>query len=375
MKISAKRIRGTVALIVLAAAAVFAYQAIFPPVRSQTAPTAPPPGVPVAVATVARQSMPIRVDIIATVQTIATVAVRSRIDGYIDKVLVHDGQYVKAGDVMFQLDPRSAAAQLQQAEGQLLRDKASLEGAQRDLKRNTDLVAKGATPIINLDAAKTQAGVFDGAVKADEAAVDNLKVQLTFCTIAAPIDGRIGLIAIKEGNSINANGIPLATINRMQPIYVNFALPQVDLPDLKAAMDRGPVEVSVRAPGDQGAPTKGFVEFFDSAVDSSTGTIAVRAKFANDDLRLWPGQYVNTSVSLGTESDALTVPQTAVQVGQNGNYVFVIKSDRAEVRPVKATRTIDGKSVIASGLSEGEQVAIDGQLRLGNGTRVEIKKL
>ena len=133
--------------------------------------------------------------------------------------------------------------------------------------------------------------------------------------------------------------------------------------------------MSVRAQGDQGAPTKGFVEFFDSAVDSSTGTIAVRAKMVNDDLRLWPGQYVNTSVSLGMESDVLTVPQTAVQVGQNGNYVFVIKSDRAEVRPVKATRTIDGKSVIASGLSEGEQVAIDGQLRLGNGTRVDIKKL
>jgi multidrug efflux system membrane fusion protein len=375
MKISARKIGGTVSLIVLAAAGVFAYQAVFPPVRSQTAPAAPPPGVPVAVATVARQSMPIRVDIIATVQTIATVAVRSRIDGYIDKVLVHDGQYVKAGDIMFQLDPRSAAAQLQQAEGQLLRDKASLEGAERDLKRNTDLVAKGATPIINLDAAKTQAGVFDGAVKADEAAINNLKVQLTFCTIAAPIDGRIGFIAIKEGNSINANGVPLATINQMQPIYVNFALPQVDLPALEAAMNRGPVEVSVRAPGDQGAPAKGLVEFFDSAVDSSTGTIAVRAKFANDDRRLWPGQYVNTSVSLGTESDALTVPQTAVQVGQNGNYVFVIKSDRAEVRPVKTTRTIDGKSVIASGLSEGEQVAIDGQLRLGNGTRVEIKKL
>jgi multidrug efflux system membrane fusion protein len=375
MKSSAQRIGGTVALIVLAAAGVFAYQAAFPPVRSQTAPAAPPPGVPVAVATVGRQSMPIRVDIIATVQTIATVAVRSRIDGYIDKVLVHDGQYVKAGDIMFQLDPRSAAAQLQQAEGQMLRDKASLEGAQRDLKRNTDLVAKGATPIINLDAAKTQAGVFDGAVKADEAAIENLKVQLTFCTIAAPIDGRIGLIAIKEGNSIKANDVPLATINQMQPIYVSFALPQVDLPALKAAMDRGPVEVSVRAQGDQGAPTKGFVEFFDSAVDSSTGTIAVRAKMLNDDLRLWPGQYVNTSVSLGMEPDVLTVPQTAVQVGQNGNYVFVIKSDRAEVRPVKATRTIDGKSVIASGLSEGEQVAIDGQLRLGNGTRVDIKKL
>jgi multidrug efflux system membrane fusion protein len=141
-------------------------------------------------------------------------------------------------------------------------------------------------------------------------------------------------------------------------------------------MDRGPVEADVRAQGDEGRPIKGTVEFFDSAVDSSTGTIAVRASFANDDLRLWPGQYVNTSVVLGMESDALTVPQTAVQVGQSGNYVFVIKPDRtAEFRPVKALRTIDGKSVIGSGLNEGEEVAVDGLLRLGNGTKVEVKKL
>ena len=274
------------------------------------------------------------------------------------------------------LDPRSAQAQLQQARAQLARDRASLEGAERDLRRNTELVAKSATPIMNLDAAKTQVGVFNGAVDADQAAIDNLQIQLSFCTISAPIDGRVGLIAIKEGNSIKANDIPLATINQIKPIYVGFSLPQVDLPALKVAMERGPVEVSVRVQGDEGAAIKGLVEFFDSAVDSSTGTIAVRAKFGNEELRLWPGQYVNVAVGLGTELDVLTVPQTAVQVGQKGNYVFVIKLDRtAEFRPVKTTRTIDGKSVIASGLSEGEEVAVDGLLRLGNGTRVEIKKL
>ena len=375
MMLSARRIGGAVAVIALLAIGAVAYQYVFPPVKSQTAPAGSPPGVPVAVATVAKQSMPVRVDMIGTVQTIANVAIRSRIDGFIDKVLVHDGQFVKAGDVMFELDRRAAEAQLQQAQAQLLRDQASLDGAERDYKRNSDLVAKGATPVTNLDAAKTQVGIYDGAVKADQAAIENLKVQLSFCTISAPIDGRIGLIAIKDGNSIKANDVPLATINQIQPIYVALALPQVDLPALKAAMDRGAVEVSVRAQGDAGAPTKGAVEFYDSAVDTSTGTIAVRAKFANDDLRLWPGQYVNTSLSLGAEPDVLIVPQTAVQVGQNGSYVFVIKSDRAEIRPVKATRTIDGKSVIGSGLSEGEEVAIDGQLRLGNGTRVEIKKL
>jgi membrane fusion protein, multidrug efflux system len=373
---SSKRVWWALAVLVVAGGGGLAYQMLFEPVRSQPATGSPAPGVPVAVATVARQAMPIRFEIIGTVQTIATVAIRSRIDGYIDRVVVRDGQFVKAGDVMFELDKRSAAAQLQQAKAQLARDKASLEGANRDLRRNTELVARNAGPVMNLDAAKTQVGVFEGAIAADEAAIENLQVQLSFCTISAPIDGRIGMIAIKGGNSIKANDVPLASINQMQPIYVGFSLPQVDLPMLKTAMDRGPVEVNVRAQGDEGMPIKGKVEFFDSAVDSSTGTIAVRASFANDEVRLWPGQYVNTSVMLGMEADVLTVPQTAVQVGQNGNYVFVIKPDRtAEFRPVKATRTIDGKSVIASGLNEGEEVAIDGQLRLGNGTKVEIKKL
>jgi len=376
MKIPLKRISWTVAVVAVAGAGGLAYQTVFAPVSPRSAPANPPAGVPVVVATVTRQPMPLRIEIIGTVQTVATVSIKSRVDGYIDHVLVRDGQFVKTGDIMFQLDPRSAQAQLQQARAQLARDRASLEGAERDLRRNTELVAKSATPIMNLDAAKTQVGVFNGAVDADQAAIDNLQIQLSFCTISAPIDGRVGLIAIKEGNSIKANDIPLATINQIKPIYVGFSLPQVDLPALKVAMERGPVEVSVRVQGDEGAAIKGLVEFFDSAVDSSTGTIAVRAKFGNEELRLWPGQYVNVAVGLGTELDVLTVPQTAVQVGQKGNYVFVIKLDRtAEFRPVKTTRTIDGKSVIASGLSEGEEVAVDGLLRLGNGTRVEIKKL
>jgi multidrug efflux system membrane fusion protein len=376
MKVSMKRAWWAIALLILAVAGGVAYQTLSAPAPSRGGSGNAPPGVPVVVATVARQSVPLRIEIIGNVQTIATVSIKSRVDGYIDRVLVHDGQFVKTGDVMFELDRRSAEAQLQQARAQLDRDKASLEGAERDLRRAADLVAKSAGPVMNLDAAKTQVGIFTGAVAADQAAIENLKVQLSFCTINAPIDGRVGLIAIKEGNSIKANDIPLATINQMQPIYVGFSLPQVDLPALKTAMDHGPVEVSVRAQGDEGAPIKGLVEFFDSAVDSSTGTIVVRAKFANDELRLWPGQYVNIAVALGTESDALTVPQTAVQVGQAGNYVFVITAERkAEVRQVKATRTIDGKTVIGSGLKEGEEVAVDGQLRLSNGTRVEIKKL
>jgi multidrug efflux system membrane fusion protein len=379
MTISKKRLWWTVGVVVLAGVGGIAYQMQLAPVRSQTAPVRPPagpPGVPVAVATVARVPMPVRIDTIGTVQTIAMVSIKSRIDGYVDKVLIRDGQFVKTGDVMFQLDSRSAEAQLRQAQAQLARDQASLEGAERDLKRYGELVAKHATPITTLEAAQTQVGVFKGAVDADEAMIENLRVQLSFCTISAPIDGRVGSIAIKTGNSIKANDIPLASINQIQPIYVSVSLPEAGFPGLKTAMDKGPVEVSVRPHGDDGAPIKGTVEFFDSAVDSPTGTIAVRATFANDEQRLWPGQYVNASMTLGIEHDALTIPQAAVRVGQNGNYVFVIKPDRtAEFRPVNVARTVDGKSVVASGLTEGEEVAVDGQLRLNNGTKVEIKKL
>ena len=378
MRISKKRVWWTIGLLVLAGVGGLAYQTLFLPVRSQTAAGrgGGPPGVPVAVAPVARVAMPVRIDTFGTVQTIALVSIKSRVDGYIDGVLIRDGQFVKTGDVMFQLDPRSAEAQLRQAQAQLARDQSSLEGAQRDLKRYTELVAKHATPVTNLETAQTQVGVFEGAVKADEAMIENLKVQLSFCTITAPIDGRVGSIAIKTGNSIKANDLPLATINQIQPIYVTVSLPQFAFPNLKAAMARGPVEVSVRPQGDDGPPIKGTVEFFDSAVDTPTGTIAVRAIFTNEEQRLWPGQYASAAVTLGLEPDALTVPQAAVRVGQNGNYVFVIKPDRtAEVRLVNVSRTIDGKSVVDKGLNEGEDVAIDGQLRLNNGTKVEIKKL
>jgi multidrug efflux system membrane fusion protein len=376
MRISMKRVWWSVVLLVLAGVGGVAYQTQFAPVRSQTAPAGGPPGVPVVVAMVARAPMPVRIDTIGTVQTIAMVSIKSRVDGYVDSVLIRDGQFVKTGDVMFRLDSRSAEAQLRQAQAQLARDQASLEGAERDLKRYSELVVKHATPVTNVEAAQTQVAVFKGAVEADGASIENLQVQLSFCTIRAPIDGRVGSIGIKAGNSIKANDLPLATINQIQPIYVSVSLPQVGLPGLKAAMEKGPVEVSVRAQGDEGAPIKGMVEFFDSAVDTPTGTIAVRATFANDEQRLWPGQYVNASLTLGIEPDALTMPQAAVRVGQNGNYVFVIKPDRtAEFRPVNVTRTVDGKSVVTSGISEGEEVAVDGQLRLNNGTKVEIKKL
>jgi membrane fusion protein, multidrug efflux system len=211
-------------------------------------------------------------------------------------------------------------------------------------------------------------------VASDKAAIENFKAMLTYYTIVAPIDGRVGVITIKAGNSIKANDLPLATINQIKPIYVAFSLPQSELPAIRDAMSRGPVAVGVRAAGDIGNPVTGVIAFFDNNVDTTSGTINVRAKFENDDQRLWPGQFVNVTATTRVDENAVVVPPAAVQVGQDGKYVFVIKPDMtAEARPVTISRTVDGKSVVAKGLAEGERVVIDGQLRLTDGVRVEIR--
>jgi multidrug efflux system membrane fusion protein len=318
--------------------------------------------------------VPVRIDTIGTVQTIATVQIKSRIDGYIDSVLIQDGQFVKAGDVMFRLDSRAAQAQVHQTEATLLRDQAQLANAKRDVERYAPLVAKDFVSHQQYDTAGTTAKALEAAVTADQAAIENTKALLTYYTIVAPMDGRVGAIAIKAGNSIKANDLPLASINQISPIYVAFSLPQTELPAVRAAMAQGKVLVSVRAQGDSGNPVQGRVAFFDNAVDPTSGTINVRAVFANDDQRLWPGQFVNVSMTTRVDPEAIVAPPAALQVGQSGYFVFVIKPDNtAEARTVAVSRTVDGKSVIAQGLDVGERVVVDGQMRLTNGTRVEIR--
>jgi membrane fusion protein, multidrug efflux system len=370
-----KRVWWAVAFIVLAGLGGIAYQTWLEPARSQTAGQPRRPlAVPVVVAVVARQPMPVRIDTIGTVQTVANVTVKSRIDGYIDSVLIHDGQYVKAGEVMFHLDTRSAQAQVHQVEAQLARDQAQLANAKRDVKRYEPLVAKDFVSHQQYDTATTTARALEAAVAADEAQLQNSKVLLSYDTIIAPIDGRVGMVTIKAGNSIKANDLPLVTINQIKPIYVGFSLAQAELPALREAMTKGPVEVRVRPQGDEGPPVKGMVAFFDNTVDIPSGTIIVRAKFDNGDQRLWPGQFVNVSVTTRVDPEALVVPPAAVQVGQTGNFVFVVKPDnKAEIRPIVVSRTVDGTTVVAKGLAAGERVVIDGQMRLNNGSQVIIR--
>src|SRR5216683_2283224 len=315
-----------------------------------------------------RKPVPVDVDSIGTVTPISSVALKSRVETTIVSVHFQDGARVNEGDLLFTLDARQIDAQIEQAEGMLAKDQAQLEGAQRDLRRFSDLIGKGATTQVNVDNAKTQADILIGTIKADQSALDNLKVQKSF-TIRAPFSGRISAANVKIGNFVRpADTAPLAVINQMAPVYVTFAIPQRVLVDLREAMAAGSSRVIATIPGHQRSED-GKVAMVENSVDSTTGMITVRGIMNNANETLWPGILVNTKLVIRTE-DAVTVPTAAVQRSQNGNYVFIVKDGKAHVEPVSVSRTLQGMSVIASGLSGGEDVIVDGQLLLSEGTPV-----
>jgi len=371
-----KRVTIAVAFLAVAAAGGIAYQTFVlkaaEPLRAAT-PAAP--AVPVVIAPATRKPMPVRIEAIGTGQPIATVAVKSRVDGEIAEVKISDGQAVKAGDVLFVLDTRAAEAQLRQAEATLAKDRAQLENAKRDVGRYKPLTEKEFVSRQQLDTAQTNAAALEATMLSDQAIIDTFKVQLTYYTIRSPLDGRVGTIALKTGNAVKAQDtISLVTINQIKPIYVSYAVPQRELPGIRAAAGAGTVPVQATVPGDPGAPATGKIFFFDNQIDPTTGTISLKAIFDNADERLWPGEFVNVSSTLRVEAEAITVPSSAVQVGQNGSYVFVVKADNTvEMRPVTVNRTVGNESVIAKGLNGDERVVTDGQLRLTNGSRVEVR--
>ncbi|WP_407152379.1 efflux RND transporter periplasmic adaptor subunit [Bradyrhizobium sp. ORS 86] len=326
--------------------------------------------VSVDLASAERRSVPVDVDAIGTVSPISSVALKSRLETTIVSVHFEDGARVNEGDLLFILDARQIDAQIEQAEGVLARDRAQLEGAQRDLRRYTELVGKGATTQVNLDNAKTQSDVLIGTIKADQSALDNLRVQKSYTLIRAPFSGRISAANVKVGNFVRpADTQPLATINQMAPVYVTFAVPQRALVDLRDAMGKGDPKVVATIPGHRRSE-QGKVAMVENTVDATTGMVTVRGIMANENETLWPGTIVQTKLIIRSE-DAVVVPTVAVQRSQNGNFVFVAKDGIARVRPVKVDRTFQGSSVISEGLSGGESVVVDGQLLLSDGSRVE----
>src|SRR4051794_22436626 len=285
--------------------------------------------VSVEVATAERKPVPVDVDSIGTVTPISSVALKSRLETTIVTVHFEDGAKVNEGDLLFTLDSRQIDAQIEQAEGVLVKDQAQLEGAQRDLRRYNDLVGKGATTQVNVDNARTQADILTGTIKADQAALDNLKVQKSYTTIHAPFSGRISAANVKVGNFVRpADTVPLAVINQMAPVYVTFAIPQRVLVDLREAMAAGESRVVATIPGHQQSE-QGKVAMVENSVDSTTGMVTVRGIMNNERETLWPGILVATKLIIRTEN-SVVVPTVAVQRSQNGNYVFVVKEGAAK---------------------------------------------
>jgi multidrug efflux system membrane fusion protein len=328
-----------------------------------------PRAVPVEVATAAKKTVPVRIEVLGSVTPIASVAVKVRVDSEITGVHFRDGALVKKGDLLFTLDGRAIEAQMKQIEGQLTGAKANLEQAERDIARYTELLAKSATTQVTLQNARTQGNIWRASVDSNTAQLENLSVQLSYCTIRAPISGRASMAAVKVGNFVRqADLIPLATIIQTAPIYVTFSLPQGYLPDLRQALANESATIEAVIPGDPRRAT-GQVTMIETSVDAPTGTVPVRATMPNQDELLWPGTLVSVQLTF-REEEAVIVPSTAVQVSQTGTYIFVVTDNVANVQPVTVARTVGDASVIASGLKGGEMVVTNGQLRLSNGTKV-----
>jgi len=324
----------------------------------------------VEIAKAERKPVPVDVDAIGMVTPISSVALKSRLETTIVAVHFEDGAKVNEGDLLFTLDSRQIDAQIEQAEGTLAKDQAQLEGAQRDLRRYTDLVGKGATTQVNVDNAKTQSDILNATIKADQAMLDNLKVQKSYSLLRSPFTGRISAANVKIGNFVRpADTSPLAVINQMAPVYVTFPVPQRVLVDLREAMAKDGSKVIATIPGRQRSE-EGKVAMVENTVDAATGMITVRGIMDNGNETLWPGTLVATKLTIRTEN-AVVVPTVAVQRSQGGNFVFVVKDGAAKVQPVKVERTFQGSSVISEGLSGDESVVTDGQLLLSEGTRVE----
>src|SRR4029078_3048605 len=328
--------------------------------------------VPVEIAVAERKTMPVRLTALGNVTPIASVAIKTQVDTTITAVHFRDGATVQKGDLLFTLDCRQIEADMKRVQAVIDGAQATLEQAQRDVERYTDLAARNATPIVTLNNAQTQVNISKATAESNRAQLENLKVQLDFCSIRAPISGRISMANVKVGNFVRqADTSPMATINQIVPVYVTFTVPQKNLPDIRKAIAAETASIQGNVPGEQ-KQANGQVTMIENTVDMATGMAAVRATMPNADALLWPGTLCTVEMTLRNE-DGVVVPSNAVQVSQTGTFVFVIKDNAAQVQPVQVERQIGNESVIASGLNGGETVVTEGQLLLSNGTRVNAR--
>ena len=324
-------------------------------------------------ARVVQKAMPELVQAVGTVEAIDSVAVKSLVDGQLLDVHVKDGDAVKRGELLFTIDPRPAQAALAQAQAALAKDEAARDLAHAQVQRYAPVAKKGFISADQMQQYVTAEAAAAASVKVDMANVEAARLTLGYTNIAAPMDGRAGRVLVQAGNLVKANDSnPLLVINRIAPIYVNFAVPGRDVDRVRAALAQGALPAQAWVEG-AASRASGSIAFVDNAVDPATNTVKVRAEFANADQVLWPGQFVDVSMTLATQADALAIPAAAVKQGPDGDYVFVVRPDsRAEQRSVKVARDVNGLAVIANGLSAGETVVTDGQLRLVSGTKIAV---
>jgi multidrug efflux system membrane fusion protein len=359
-------------------------------------------GVPVLAAAAVRKAVPVEITAIGNVEAYSTVAVKTLVGGELTEVHFKEGQDVRQGDMLFTIDPRPFEATLKQAEANLARDTAFLKQSEANLARDEaqaknaevqarrygDLYREGVVAKELSDQFHTSADALEATLRADRAAIDNANaaiqadkaarenalLQLAYCFISSPMNGRTGNLIVHQGNVVKANDLALVTINQIQPIYVTFTVPEQNLPEIKRAMATHTLEVRAVVPKEEKDPERGTLTFVDNMVDAATGTIRLKGTFINPNKRLWPGQFVHVVLILSTLPDAVVVPSRAVQTGQSGQYVFVIRPDSTvEIRSVTIGSSIQGEIIIERGLTPGETVVTDGQLRLVPGAKVTVK--
>ena len=358
--------------------------------------------VPVLVAMVGEKTVPINIDVIGNVEAYSTISVRAQVGGQLTLVSFHEGDFVKKNDLLFTVDPRPYEAQMNQAEANLARDTAALSQAEANLAKDManekysraeagryqklaeqGIVSKEQTDQIGSNADALAQGVqadraaiesAKAQIVASKAAIENMKVQLSYTKILSPIDGRTGNLTVKQGNIVAPNTMELVTITELEPIYVTFSVPESQLGDIKRYMAQGKLTVTATPQDDNTQKESGVLTFIDNTVDATTGTIKLKGTFQNTDKKLWPGQFVRVTLQLTTRPNAVVVPNQAVQTGQDGQFVYVVKDGKVEMRPVVTSTRVDQELVVDSGLQPGETIVTEGQLRLAPGSRVQVRE-
>ena len=369
-----KKVFSGILLLAVVAATVFLVFQVNRGPRAETQKSTP--AVPVTTAAVVTKTVAVRIYAIGNVEPYTTVALKARVDGQIVSVHFKEGDEVRQGSVLFEIDPRPFGASLRQAQANLLKDRALLDRATDQEKRYKDLLAKNFISPDAYEQVRTNQATAAATVAADQAAIENAKLSLEYCTIRSPITGYAGRIQIQQGNLVKANDAnPLVTINQVVPVYTSFSVPEQNIADIRKYQADGQLKVQAAFTNAAHAPVPGRLSFIDNSADQTTGTIKLKAEYPNTDKALWRGQFVNVVLTLYEQKDAVVTPSASVQNGPNGQYVFVVKPDQTvELRNIKITRAEGDDTVVASGLQPGDQVVTVGQLRLAPGTRVNVGK-